>query len=127
MSGNGQGTDEEGTSTAERVTMVVSASFTLFLFGFVIFQAFTAPTGVPPQASVTGTQSMPDGGTRVEVRLTNPGEVGLQLATVEVGCTSPPPEVQFQNVPAEDFEIAYVVCPSGTSNPEASVSWWIEA
>lgn len=125
--GNGDGgSDDDGPSGAEKAVMAISVGFTLALFAFVVWQAMTTPTGVPPQASVIGTQSMSDGSVTVSVRLDNPSDVGLQMATVEVDCTSPPPEIQFQNVPADDYQIGYVNCPSGTSNPNASVSWWIE-
>ena len=125
--GNSQESSGEGTpSTAEKAVMAISVAFTVMLFAFVIWQALMTPTGIPPQASVVGTQSMADGGVKVTVRLTNPSDVGLQMATAEVNCTSPPPQIQFQHVPADDYQIGYVKCPSGTSNPEASVSWWIE-
>lgn len=107
--------------------MAISVALTLALFAFVVWQAMTTPTGIPPQASVVGTQSMPDGSVEVTVRLDNPSDVGLQMATVEVDCTSPPPEIQFQNVPADDYQVGYVRCPGGTSGPDASISWWIEA
>lgn len=123
----GSGNDGDGPSHAEKAVMAISVAFTLALFAFVVWQAVTTPTGVPPQASVVGTQSMDDGSVRVTVRLLNPSDVGLQLVTVEVGCTTPPPEVQFQNVPADDYQVGYVRCPGGTTNPNASVSWWIEA
>lgn len=124
---SGQGTGEGGPSTAEKVVMAISVAVTVALFAFVIWQAMSTPTGVAPQATVVGTQSMADGSVEVAVRLTNPSGVGLQIATVEVNCTSPPPEIQFQNVPADDYQVGYVVCPNGTTDPGASVSWWIEA
>lgn len=120
-------TGEGGPSTVEKGVMVISTAFTLALFAFVIWQAVMATPGVAPQASVVDTQSMADGGVAVTVRLRNPSDVGLQMAVVEVDCASPPPAVQFQNVPAADYEVATVKCPRGTSNPDASVSWWIEA
>lgn len=126
--GNGdQGTEKSGPSTAEKVVMAISVTFTLALVAFVVFQAMTTPTGVPPQASVVGTQPMAGDSVEVAVRLNNPSDVGLQRVAVEVDCTSPPPEVQFQHVPADDYQVGYVVCPAGTSDPGANVSWWIEA
>ena len=127
--GNGgdQGSEDSGPSTVEKAVMVISVGFTLALFAFVIAQALTTPTAVNPTVSVLGTQPMENGDVRVEVRLTNPSDVGIQFATAQVNCTSPPPEIQFQHIPADDYQIGYVVCPSGTTDPNASVSSWIEA
>lgn len=125
--GDGQGTEKSGPSTAEKVVMAISVAFTLALVAFVVFQAMTTPTGVPPQASVVGTQPMAGDSVEVAVRLDNPSDIGLQRVAVEVDCTSPPPEIQFQHVPADDYQVGYVVCPTGTADPGANVSWWIEA
>ena len=127
--GNGgdQGSEESGPSTVEKAVMVISVGFTLALFAFVIWQAMMTPTAVDPTVSVLGTQQMANGDIRVEVRFTNPSDIGIQSATVEVNCDSPSPEIDFQHVPADDYQVGYVACPSGTENPEASLSSWIEA
>lgn len=125
--GSGQDSGENGPSTAEKAVMAISATFTVLLLAFVIWQALATPVGVPPQAAVVGTQPMPDGGVEVAVRLTNPGDGGLRTVTVEVACTGPPREIQFQHVPADDYQEGYVACPPGMTEPNASVSWWIEA
>lgn len=124
----GEGEDEgESPSTIEKVVMAISVGFTLGLFAFVLWQALTTPTGVDPTASVADTQPTSGGEVRVTVRFTNPSDVGVEMAIVEVDCTNPPTEVEFQHVPAEDYQEGQVACPAGTTNPNASVAWWIEA
>lgn len=114
-------------STAEKAVMAISVAFTVLLFGYVIWQAAVTPSTGSPEANVVGVSTMEDGSVRVNVELINERDLGLITATVEVDCASPPPEIAFQNVPADSRSTGYVTCPPGTSNPSASVSAWIEA
>ena len=52
------------------------------------------------------------------------GDRGLASATVEVDCERPPPDLTFENVPADGRERGTLVCPAGTTDPNASVSSW---
>lgn len=127
--GSGQAQTNDGSdepSTAEKVVMGISVTFTVLLFAYVLWQAIITPSAVSPEANVIGTSTMTDGDVRVRVELINNQDIGLTLATVEVDCSSPPPELEFQHVPADGRVTGYVTCPSGTSSPEASVSTWIE-
>ena len=125
---NGGGRSEgEGPGTVEKIVMVLSVAFTVALLAFVLWQALTTPTGVDPTASIVDTQLMSGDGVRVTVQFTNPSDIGVEMALVEVDCTSPPTGVEFQHVPAEDYQEAKVVCPEGTTDPNASVTWWMEA
>ena len=125
---NGGGkSGDESPGTVEKLVMAISVAFTVALFAFVLWQATTTPTAVDPTASVVDSQAMSGGNVRVTVKFTNPSDVGVEMAIVEVDCTNPPTDVEFQHVPAEDYQEAQVTCPSGTSNPEASVAWWTEA
>lgn len=124
--GGGESSDE-GPSAVEKVVMAISVGFTIALFTFVLWQALTTPTAVDPTASIVDAQPMSSGDVRVTVRFTNPGDVGVEMAIVEVDCTTPPTDVEFQHVPAEDYQVGQVACPPGTTEPNASVGWWIEA
>lgn len=121
------GGDDAGASWAERLLMVISVAFTLALFAFVIWQGATTPAAGEPTAQVTGTETLPSGDVKVAVDFRNPKDVGLIRATVEVDCDTPPSELQFEHVPAEDRRTGHVICPPGTENPSATVSTWIEA
>lgn len=118
---------DEGPSTMEKVVMVVSVTFTVLLFAYVVWQAAVTPSGVAPEANVIGTSQMADGDVRVNVEIVNSQDIGLLTATVEVDCTTPAPSVDFQHVPADGRMTGYLTCPPGTSNATASVSAWIEA
>lgn len=129
---NGQGSGGNGggqqqSSVAEKVLTAISVAFTVALFAYVIWQATFVPNGGVPRATVVGTETLSDGSVRVNVRFANPGDVGLVTATVEANCTRPPPEVQFENVPADGRREGTVVCPAGTTAPNVSVSSWVEA
>lgn len=119
--------DDEGTSPGERLLMAVSVAFTLLLFAFALWQGVTTPTAAEPTASVAGTETLPDGDVRVAVVLRNAQDTGLVLATVEVDCGTPPPELTFEHVPADDVRTGHVRCPPGTEAPNATVSAWTEA
>lgn len=121
------GGGDEGASWAERLLMAISVAFTLALFAFVIWQGATTPTAGEPTAQVAGTETLPSGDVRVAVTVRNPQDVGLIRATVEVDCDTPPPELQFEHLPAEDRRTGHVICPPGTENPTATVSTWVEA
>lgn len=127
MSDDEGDTGSGGPSTVETVVMIVSVAFTLLLIGFVVWQALTTPTGVTPTASVTGVQPMADGTVRVAVELRNPNDVGIEAATVEVNCTTPPPEIRFEHVAATGTAAGYVECPGGTTDPDATLASWIPA
>lgn len=107
--------------------MAASVVFTVLLFAFVLWQASTTAAVAEPAATVTETEPLPGGDVKVTVSFRNAQDIGLVAATVEVDCDAPPPEITFEHVPAGDRRTGHVVCPSGTENPTASVSTWIEA
>lgn len=107
--------------------MVASAGFTLLLFTYLLWQAVTTGGAADPMATVIGTEPLPSGDVKVNVALRNAQDVGLVMATVEVDCDTPPSELTFEHVPADDRRTGHVICPPGTENPTASVSTWIEA
>ena len=119
--------DDEGPSLADRLIVVTSTVFTLLLFAYVIWQGATTPIDASPTATVVGTDTLQDGSVEVTVEFENPQDIGLVSATVEVDCGTPPPELTFDHVPADDRRTGYVICPSGTENPSASVTSWTEA
>lgn len=128
MNGSGGAPDGGGSdevSTTEKVIMVASAAFTLALFGVATWYALTGPGVVDPTVQVAGSHAGPGGDVVFTVRLVNSGDVGLVSATVEAGCTEPPAEIVFENVPAAGRRTGTVVCPAGTDDPSVSVSSWI--
>ena len=122
--GGGNGGSDE-VSTAEKVVMAASVAFTLALFGVAVWYALTGPGAVAPAVDVVGSQPAGNGGVAYDVELRNPGDVGLVSATVEAGCTEPPSEVVFENVPADGRRTGTVVCPAGTTDPAVTVSTWV--
>lgn len=58
--------------------------------------------------------------------LTNAGDRGLVSAEVEGDCTTPPAALEFEHVPVRDRRVGRVVCPPGTTDPDAAVSTWID-
>lgn len=125
--GGGADADEDDVSTVERAMTVVSVAFTLALLGLVVWQSMTAPAEVQPQVGVVSVENGTDGRVEVAVELVNVGSVGLDSATVEVDCTSPPRSVTVEHVPASGRRQATVVCPAGTTDPDVSVASWQEA
>lgn len=119
--------EDKSASPAERLLMVVSSVFTVALFAFVLWQASTTPVMAEPTATIIGTETLPGGDLKVTVDFRNEQDVGLVMATVEVDCDTPPPELTFEHVPADDRRTGYVICPPGTENPTATVSTWTEA
>lgn len=121
----GQGKGEQQPSTAERVLTGISVAFTLLLFGYVAWHAVQAPGGTQPQVEVVGTERLANGSVLVRVEFTNAGDEGLLSVTAQVACSQPPPDVTLENVPAGGVQRATLVCPSGTTNPDAEVTAWI--
>lgn len=119
--------NDEGSTWIERLLMAASVAFTIVLFSFVIWQASTTPATAEPTANVTGTETLPGGDVRGTVAFRNAQDVGLVMSTVEVDCDTPPPELTFEHVPADDRRTGYVICPPDTGNPTATVSTWTEA
>lgn len=117
----------DGQSTVERAITVVSVVFTLAVVGVLVWQALTAPAGAQPRVSVVETGPAPGGGVGVTVELVNRGSVGVDAVTVELDCESPPPELTFQHVPASGRREGTVVCPAGTTAPNASIATWQQA
>lgn len=124
MSDGGEG-DVETIPLAEKVAMAASVLFTLSLFGFALWHSFTGAGTAAPTVGVAGSEETPTG-VRYTVELRNPGDVGFVSVTVRAGCTDPPTEVTFENVPAGGRRRATVVCPPGTSDPAVSVLTWME-
>lgn len=116
-----------GTSAAEKAVMAVSVAFTVLLLAYVLWQAVTATSVGAPSARVLGTTTMESGDVRVHVEVTNPQDVGLETVIVEANCDTPPPDLTVEHVPAAGREVGYLVCPSGTTRPNVSVSAWQEA
>lgn len=128
-SGGGSGKGGGGSdtvSTAEKAVMAVSAAVTVALFGFALWHALAGPGAVAPNVAVVDSQPAPSGGVAFTVELRNRGDLGLVSATVEAGCTDPPTEIVFQNVPADGHRTGTVVCPPGTSDPGVSVTTWVQ-
>lgn len=125
--GSGQSNAKRKTTTAQKVVMAVSVVFTLSLIVYGGWQMATAEEAVTPNATVVGTQTMPGGDVAVTVQLTNPGDVGLVSTTVEANCSMPPPSVELTYVPASSTRRATLVCPSGTTAPNVSVTNWVTA
>ena len=126
-SSGGQSGGGQGTSTAEKVVMVISALFALSLLAYGGWQMVTTPSAAAPNATVVETDTLPSGDVAVSVRLRNPGDVGLISATVEADCTTPPPSVQLTYVPASSTRQGTLVCPPGTTSPNVSVANWVKA
>lgn len=125
--GSSDGGSDEDASWVERFLMATSAAFTVALFAFVVWQAATTPAGGVPTAQLADTDTLPNDDVLVTVTFRNQQDVGLVVATVEVDCDTPPPELTFEHVPADDRRTGHVVCPPGTENPTVTVSTWIEA
>lgn len=119
-----EGDGSEGVSRIEFAVIVASVAFTVLLFSTAVWYAATGPTGVNPSARVTDTQRRGDG-VAVTVELVNVGDVGLVQTTVEVTCADRSAQLQFENVPAGGRRTGTVVCPSGGTDPEASVVNWV--
>lgn len=121
---DGHGADRA--ATVERVVTVASLGVTLALVGVVVWQSVTTPAGVRPEVRVVGVEPTPDGSVDVTVELVNAGSVGLATVAVEVDCATPPPELAFEHVPASGRRRGTVVCPPGTTDPNATVAVWRE-
>lgn len=118
---------DDGTAWAERILIGVSTAMTILLIAFVIWQGMTVPETAEPTTRVSDTATLPNGDVKVTVTLRNSQDVGLVMATVEVDCDAPPPELTFEHVPANDRQTGYVICPPATAEPTAVVSSWTEA
>lgn len=112
---------------AERLLMAASVVFTVMLFSFVLWQASTTPATAEPTATVTETETLSGGDVKVTISFQNAQDVGLIMATAEVDCDTPPPELTFEHVPADDRRTGYVICPPETTDPIVTVSTWTEA
>jgi hypothetical protein len=123
----GQSDGSPDPSIAEIAVMAISVLFTLSLVAYGGWQMATAPSATTPEATAVASESTPNGGVVVTVRLRNPGDVGLVSATVEANCTTPPPSVQFSYVPAASTREGKLVCPAGTTDPNVSVASWVTA
>lgn len=117
--------DREGPSLAEITTVIVSVVVTLTLFGYVVFQAVTAPSG--PELTVEQIKVEQKGDSvEVHVLLTNEGGVGVRSVEVEIPCDDPPPSVTFENVPASGRREAVLSCPADAEKLEPEVSTWVK-
>lgn len=124
--GDGSSNGNE-TSTAEKAVTAISVAFTVLLIAFVVWQAVTATSSGAPQVRLLETSAMESGDVRVYVEVTNPQDIGLETVIVEANCTTPPPELTVEHVPAGGREVGYLVCPPGATNPDVSAAAWQEA
>ncbi|WP_459194247.1 hypothetical protein [Halosimplex sp. J119] len=118
-------TGEDGPSAAELAVVTVSVAVTLGLFGYVGWHAVTTPSDVPPEVSVTGTETMDDGRVRVAVELYNPAATGLDTVTVGADCADAP--ITFRHVPTAARLSGTFVCPAGVDDPSVAVENWVES
>ena len=125
--GNG-GSGGDGPSTAEKAITVVSVLFTLLLFALLVSQALSVPAEATPEAHVESVEELPGNRTAVTVVMRNPSNEGLLTATVAVGCTQPPPTIDFTHVPTDGRQKAVLVCPGAVgSDVTANVTVWQSA
>lgn len=118
--------DRNDPSAIEIAFMILSALVTLALFGFLVYQAASAPQTGEPTAELLGMETLEDGSVLVEVGVHNHARQGLLVVEVEVQCDDPAPSLTFQNLPAEGRRKGTIVCPPGTTAPEVSISGWID-
>lgn len=97
---------------------------TVAFVSFALWQALAAPSVSAPEATVVGTQTAENGDVLTTVQLRNPTDRGMASVTVESGCTDPPTELTFENVPPGGRRMGTMVCPPGTVNPTVAVSTW---
>jgi uncharacterized protein (TIGR02588 family) len=109
----------------EQVVVAISVVLTVALIGYATWQMFTVPTAAAPQVSIKNTEKRPDGNIRVTIAISNSRDQGLEQATVRTNCQNTSTLVEFNYVPAGDTQTAQVVCPSGTNDPEVTLSSWI--
>lgn len=112
--------------------MIVSALFTLAVFGYAAWHAWTTPEDGAPNASILTTEQEEDGRLLVEVALSHPAEPGLREAEVTVTCGSTPaasPSLTFTNIPPGGRRTGWVACPAGTpaGNVTVAVTSWTPA
>lgn len=115
----------QGVPTGEKIVIVASVLFTAGLFGFAAWQATTGAGAAAPEVGAIGHSTAPDGQVVYTVELRNPGDIGLVQATVTAGCTDPPTQLTFENVPAGGRRTGTIVCPPGTTDPRVSIDSWI--
>lgn len=117
--------DRDEPTLAERLIMAASATFTLLLIGYMVWQVVALPSDAEPTAELLGTQPSGSGDVLVRVALLNMGATGLREVEVEVKCGEQPPAITFTNIPAHARRDGVVVCPEGTAEPEVSVTYWV--
>ncbi|MFC6725977.1 hypothetical protein ACFQE1_16720 [Halobium palmae] len=85
-----------------------------------------AEDGAHPGASVVGASETVE--RREVVELSNPSDVGLSSATIDVDYGGTTRRLEFRHVPADGERRGTVTCPAGSagSDPSASVTSWIE-
>ena len=124
---DGDGSSDRERSTVEVVVMVVSVLFTVSLFAFVGWQVVSGPTATEPRGTAVDTRTVANGSVVVTVELRNRQDIGLLSATVGADCSTPPPEVMFEYIPASSNRRGNLVCPPGSETPTVSVSSWVNA
>lgn len=127
--GSGEKGDQDGgqaeVPTAEKVVMVVSALFTVAVFAFAAWQGVTGPAATHPTASIANETTTADGAVLYEVQLRNPTDTGFVSVTVVVSCGDPPPQITFENVPAQGTRTGTVSCPTASEDPAVDVLSWV--
>ena len=123
--GDRRSTRRQGISTIQKIVIVVTVAFTLFLFAYAGWEILTPPAAEAPQASVVETERTADGEVAVTVQVYNPKDVGLISVTVQSHCSSQSVQVQLSYVPASATRTGTVVCPPGKTDPRVSIESWM--
>ena len=114
--------------TAQKVAMVAGGVLTVLVLAYLVWQFATVAPAAPPQATVVGTEPLPDGRVAVTVALHVPDHTGLITATVSSSCgSSQSATTTFAHLPADSTWTGTVICPAGTTDPTASIDSWVEA
>ncbi|RDI69668.1 hypothetical protein [Halopelagius longus] len=120
------GGPDGGMSAVEKAIILVSVAFTVSLFAFAAVQMVSTHSATAPTVDVVNRQTMENGDVVFVVKFANDQDAGIESATVEANCTSPPTTLEFTNVPSDGTRYGRIVCPPGTEDPGVSVAAWKE-
>lgn len=106
-------------NAVEKALIVLGVAIALALFGYLVYEAATTPSGARPEVTVEPT----DEGAWVVLR--NAGGAGILQARVSVTCAGEEvPDIEFGNIPADSRRRAHVPCEGAV---EAALGWWSAA